>query len=85
MPYEIEWLRVASRSFDRLPSLVQQRMTRAIDALADAPRPSGARAVVSGGGALRLRVGDDRIIYEVDDNARKVLIVKVAHRSDVYR
>jgi mRNA interferase RelE/StbE len=85
MPYEIEWLRAASHSFDRLPSLLQRRIMRAVDALADDPRPSGARVVVSGGGALRLRVGDYRIIYELDDKARKVLIVKVAHRSDVYR
>ncbi|HEY7030531.1 MAG TPA: type II toxin-antitoxin system RelE/ParE family toxin [Thermomicrobiales bacterium] len=85
MAYDIEWLRSASKAFDRLPPAVRQRLERAITALADNPRPSGVRSVVTGAGELRLRAGDSRVIDEVDDSARTVLIVKVAHRSEAYR
>ena len=85
MAYRIEWHRAAGRAFDRLPTQIQARVGRAIDGLAADPRPSGTRSVVSGAGELRLRVGDYRVIYEVDDRAQTVLVVKIAHRGDAYR
>ncbi len=85
MPYRVEWVRPASRAFERLPSVVRARIERAIDALTTNPRPSGSRSVVSGAGDLRIRVGDYRVLYEVDDASRTVLILKIAHRSEAYR
>ena len=85
MPYQIGWVRVAARGFDGLPDTVQQRIERAVNALATDPRPRGIQAVASGAGALRIRVGDYRVIYEVDDDARIVRILKVAHRREVHR
>jgi mRNA interferase RelE/StbE len=49
------------------------------------PRPRGARKLEGGAGELRVRVGDYRIVYEVDDEALRVLVLRVAHRREVYR
>jgi mRNA interferase RelE/StbE len=57
----------------------------AIDALADDPKPSGSTKPRSYVDSWRVRVGDYRIIYEVDEAARKVVVTRVAHRREVYR
>ncbi len=49
------------------------------------PRPEGAKALEGQGNLLRIRVGDYRVIYQVDDRRLSVLIVRVGHRSEVYR
>lgn len=53
--------------------------------LADNPRPAAARALVGAPGRLRIRVGDWRIIYRVEDARLVVLVVEVGHRREVYR
>lgn len=52
--------------------------------LATNPRPSGCQKL-SGREAWRVRVGDNRVVYEIDDPARRVLVVHIGHRRDVYR
>jgi len=56
-----------------------------IDALADGPRPAGAKKLKGGGELWRIRVGDYRIVYAVRDRILLVLVVRVAHRREVYR
>ncbi len=60
------------------------RVTEAIRALGDAPRPPAAKKL-SGRSAWRIRVGDYRVLYEVDDNRLVVLVVRIGHCRDVYR
>ena len=70
----------------RLPESVFDRVDRAIDGLAEDPRPRGA-VKMRGTGKLedwRIRVGDYRIVYRVDDEAREVLILAVGNRGSVY-
>ncbi len=55
-----------------------------IDALADNPRPSGA-VRLKGTDFFRVRIGDYRVVYEVHDSVLRVLVVRVAHRREVYR
>lgn len=62
----------------------RQRVVDRIAALADEPRPPGCRKL-SGEEGYRLRQGEIRIVYTIDDPARIVRIVKVAHRREVYR
>ena len=59
-------------------------MNDAIDALADDPRPPGCEKL-SGREGYRIRVGEWRALYRVDDQQRRVEVVRVAHRRDVYR
>jgi mRNA interferase RelE/StbE len=62
------------------------QIRRAIDRLAEEPRPHGAVKMRGTGGLedWRVRVGDYRIVYRVDDEARRVLVLRVGHRGSVY-
>ncbi|MEK7411986.1 MAG: type II toxin-antitoxin system RelE/ParE family toxin [Planctomycetota bacterium] len=60
-------------------------LVAAIDALAHNPRPPGAKKLVGGAGEWCIRVGDYRIVYEVHGGRLVVLVVRVAHRREVYR
>ena len=63
----------------------QNRIVRAIEALAVTPRPPGAIQLAGGDGELRIRVGDYRIIYDIEDDALVVLVLRIGHRGDVYK
>jgi len=82
--YKILIQESASKALRRLDSGPRKRMIAAIDALAANPRPPGIRAIVGQPGAFRLRVGDWRVLYEIEDDKLIVLVVKVGHRSSVY-
>jgi len=62
----------------------RQRIVRVILSLAEEPRPSGCRKL-SGRDKYRLRSGQYRIVYAVEDAVFVVTIVKIGHRSSVYR
>ena len=65
---------------------IQRRILPRIHALAADPRPHGAQALQGGERRrLRIRVGDYRIIYRVEDDVLIVVVVKVGHRRDIYR
>ena len=83
-PYEIRLHREAARVYRRLHDPLRARIAPAIDDLANEPRPPGA-SKLAGREDYRIRVGDYRIVYAVDDDEHLVLIAKIAHRRDVYR
>ena len=82
--YQVELRRRAQRTLDRLPQTHFQAVIEAIKELAQTPRPRGVEKVKSTG-LWRIRLGDYRIIYGVDDNQRIVTIVLIGHRREVYR
>ncbi|MXX72593.1 MAG: type II toxin-antitoxin system RelE/ParE family toxin [Gemmatimonadetes bacterium] len=63
----------------------RRRIARAIDGLATTARPPQATRLQGSDGLLRIRTGDYRIIYTVEDATRTVLIATIGHRRDVYR
>ena len=67
-----------------MPVKELRRVARKIADLAKAPRPTGCRKL-SGGNEYRLRQGDYRIVYAVDDQRQLVEVVKIGHRREVYR
>lgn len=85
MSYQIEFSRQADRRFRNLPSQIQQRLKSRIDSLAATPRPHGSEKLSGVDQLYRIRVGDYRIIYAVEDDRLLVLVVKVGHRREVYR
>ena len=84
MPYRIRMPRRVQKQLDDLPQSVFDRVDERITALADDPRPSGVRKLQGSTSAYRVRVGDYRIVYEVDDDAREIRLLTVANRKDVY-
>jgi mRNA interferase RelE/StbE len=81
--YRIELRPAAARALRKLDPPVRRRIQGAIALLAKDPRPPGARAL-RGRPALRVRVGDYRIIYSVQDDVLLVVVITIGHRRDVY-
>ena len=75
----------AERDLKRLDRTLKNRIVSAVLELATAPRPPGCVKVRSEEGVWRIRVGDWRVGYRVDDSASEVLVIKIAHRSEFYR
>ena len=84
MPYTVEFAPSAARELQKLERRVQTRLATAIDALALNFRPQGA-AKLTGTEAWRIRVDDYRVLYEIKDRTLVVLILRIAHRREVYR
>ena len=81
--YRIELRPAAARSLRKLDPQDRRRVQGAIALLAHDPRPPSARAR-QGRPGLRVRVGDYRIIYTVEDDVLLVVVVRLGHRRDVY-
>jgi mRNA interferase RelE/StbE len=84
-PYGVTFAKSARRELEALDRPVIARVFKRIEALAADPRPAGCRKLVGQGNLWRIRVGDYRVIYEVDDGKRVVDVIAVRHRSDAYR
>ena len=63
----------------------RRRVVRRIEGLADQPRPPGCEKLSGSDDRYRVRQGRYRVVYEIDDAARTVTVVKIGHRRDVYR
>ena len=81
--YRIEFSHRAAKAYRVLPEDMRWRIEPKIDALAENPRPHGARKIEGQETAFRLRVGDYRIVYEVHDRALIVMVMIVGHRREV--
>jgi mRNA interferase RelE/StbE len=81
--YRIELRPAAVRALRKLDPLARRRVQGAIALLAQDPRPPAARALWGRPG-LRVRVGDYRIVYTVEDDVLLVVVVRLGHRRDVY-
>ena len=82
--YEVRLVPAAAREFRRLYGPVRERVRVAVDALARDPRPIGC-AKLAGRDDYRIRVGDYRIVYAVDDADCLVVVARIGHRREVYR
>jgi mRNA interferase RelE/StbE len=84
MTYAVFILRRAQKELEDLPHEAYGRVSQAILGLAADPRPSGCRKL-SGRDGWRMRVGAYRVVYEIDDDARRIAVLHIGHRRDVYR
>jgi mRNA interferase RelE/StbE len=83
--YRLEIRQSAERDLLRLPQPLFVRLNRQILALREDPRPSGAKKLKGRLEGWRVRVGQYRILYQIDDQNQTVTIARVRHRRDVYR
>lgn len=84
MTHRIQFSPAAVRQLRKLDGHAQRRIQAVVELLAQEPRPAGAKKLV-GQGEWRVRTGNYRIIYEIDDGVLVVLVLAVGHRRDVYR
>ena len=85
MSYQVTFKASADKALDKLPRSVQSRLLDKAAALAANPRPTGAVKLSGPAGLWRIRVGDYRMVYFIDDACQTVDIRIVAHRREVYR
>ena len=85
MSYTVVLRPAAERERWRLQTPVLERINQRLLALEQDPRPPGVEKLKGRPNSWRLRAGEYRILYEVDDAIRQVTIFRIAHRRDVYR
>jgi mRNA interferase RelE/StbE len=85
MSYAVTIRRRAQKELEAIPSPSFQSIEEKLLSLGKDPRPAGCKKLKGAERAWRIRVGDYRVIYEIDDGASIVVIIKIGHRSDIYR
>jgi mRNA interferase RelE/StbE len=85
MPYTVSFKASAAKQVEKLPRTSVRKVLAKANALGTNPRPSGSVKLTGVSNIFRVRQGDYRIVYAVDDEAKNVDIRIVAHRREVYR
>jgi mRNA interferase RelE/StbE len=84
MRYQVVIKRSAEKELDALSERLRLRVAARLLSLGDNPRPSGI-GKLQGGDGYRLRIGDYRVLYTIDDSNRIVTVFAIGHRRDIYR
>jgi mRNA interferase RelE/StbE len=82
--YNVTLVPSAARQLRKFDPDVRRRIQAAIELLAIDPRPPAATQLVGGSGEWRVRTGNYRIIYEINDGELVVLVLRMGHRRDIY-
>ncbi len=82
--FKIFFRQSAGKELGSLPKAVLQRIIRRIESLANDPRPTGCEKL-SGQEWYRIRQGDYRIVYSIQDDELTIWIIKIGHRKDIYK
>lgn len=85
MRYSIEITREALRALAKLDKPIRRRLQAAINRLHNDPRPNGVKALKGLQGGYRIRTGDYRIVYKIDDGRLVVVVIDLGHRREIYR
>jgi len=83
--FTISYKPSAAKAFAKIHPQDQRRIKDAIESLAENPRPPGGIQLTGGDGEWRIRVGDYRIIYDIEDQYLVILVLRIGHRREVYR
>lgn len=82
--YRIDYAKGVDKDFRKIPVKFADRIAASIDKLAANPRPPGCVKLVGFDSEYRIRVGDYRIIYQINDNVLVILVLEIGHRKDIY-
>jgi mRNA interferase RelE/StbE len=83
--YRVALAASAEKELHGLPKKVVAHVFPRLEHLASTPRPPGSKKLKGGDNEWRIRVGDYRIVYVIDDTARTVDVTRIAHRREVYK
>lgn len=85
MMYNITFKKSAEKEFEKLPSSIIKRIGNSIDSLSKNPRPVGSKKLEGQKESLwRIRIGDYRVIYLIEDVIKIVEIRRIGHRKNIY-
>ncbi len=84
MTYRVFVQRSAQKALEKIPSEVRERFYQVLRNLSANPRPPGCKKLKDSE-YWRIRISDYRAVYEINDTARTVTVLRIAHRADVYR
>ena len=85
MTYRIEFVRSAAKAYSRLDPVLQRRVDRELHRLGETPRHADVIRLQSADELYRVRIGDLRLLFSVEDQVLLVLIVKIGQRGSLYR
>ncbi len=85
MTYRVVITPTAVKERQQIDLSVRPRLDNALRQLRDEPRPSGVRKIVGSKNSWRMRIGDYRILYEINDQEALVTVWRIAHRRQAYR
>jgi mRNA interferase RelE/StbE len=83
--YTLRFKNSAAKEFQGLPTDIKQRVAEAIERLRFNPHPDGVTKLKGDDYLYRIRVGDYRVVYEIDDPEKVLRVIRVRHRRDVYQ
>ncbi len=83
--YSILYKKSSEKELLSLPKGYAIKIRKAINQLANNPYPAGHKKLAGNIDAYRIRIGDYRVIYTIENNKCIIFIIKIAHRKDVYR
>ena len=85
MRYEVRLMPQAQKDLDRFRGKLLDKFENLIMGLYDEPRPRNSRKLRGSGSRWRIRVGDYRILYEIDEHHKLVKVYRIIHRREAYR
>jgi len=83
--YSVEFIASAANEFRSLPADIKHRVGLTVDSLSDNPFETGVRKLHGHRGLYRVRVGQYRVVYEIDEQRKLVLVTRIRHRREAYR
>ena len=83
--YKIVWKSSAKKELKRLEKKAISKIIQAVEMLPNNPYPQGSRKIVGSSSSYRIRVGDYRIIYNIQSLVLVIEIIRVGHRREVYK
>jgi len=85
LSYRIEIKRSAAKSLKKIPKANRKRIVDKIDSLAESPPNPDTTKMKGNNPFHKVRVGDYRIVYEIQEDVLMILVVKIGHRKDIYK
>lgn len=84
MLYEVFVSDQAEKALKKIPIKDYQRIITEVQSLSENPRPAGCKKL-KGRPAYRIRIGNYRVIYEIEDNRLHVFVITIGHRKNIYK
>jgi len=82
--YEVLLSKAARKQLTSLPTFIHNKIIEDLSGLSSLPRPPGCKKLKGYKNSYRIRVGDYRIIYEIEDKVLRILVIAIGHRKDIY-